>query len=97
MLSITLIVFTILTLLFAYGYVNSMVSYKYQVQDFQQAGKDSLYGLDEEQLSIMHAIVFCKIAAIVSFVLLILKLIVNETEPTFNGRECYISKNNSSV
>lgn len=89
MLSVTLIVLAVLTLFFAYGWVNNMVSYKYQIQDFQLKGNDAFAGLDEEQISILHTIVFCKIAAITSFVLLILVLIVNEKEPAFNGRAYY--------
>ncbi|RWY55863.1 hypothetical protein [Mucilaginibacter gilvus] len=91
-ISISFIALTLLTLLFAYGYVNSMVSYKYQVQDFQQAGKDPTYGLDDEQLSILNGIVFCKYAAISCFALLVLALIVNEREPTFKGRLVYVQK-----
>ncbi|QEC75596.1 hypothetical protein [Mucilaginibacter ginsenosidivorax] len=89
MLSMTLIVLVILTLFFVYGWVNSMVSYKYQVQDFQRKGDDAFAGLDEEQISILHTIVFCKITAITCFALLILTLIVNEKEPGFNGRVYY--------
>lgn len=91
-ISISLIVLAILTLLFAYGYVNSMVSYKYQVQDSQQAGKNPGYGLDDEQLSILNSVAFCKYATISCFALLVLALIVNECEPTFNGRLVYVQK-----
>ncbi|MBD1364700.1 hypothetical protein IDJ77_12845 [Mucilaginibacter sp. ZT4R22] len=91
-ISISLVALAILTLLFAYGYVNSMVSYKYEVQDFQQAGKEASFGLDAHQLYILHGITFCKYAAISCFALLILGLIINEREPTFNGRISYTSK-----
>jgi hypothetical protein len=66
-----------------------MVSYKYQVQDFQVKGSDAFAGLYEEQISTLHALFFCKIATITSFVLLVLVLIVNEKEPSFNGRVYY--------
>ena len=71
MLSITMIVLTILILFFGFEYVNNLVSYKYEVQDSQQIGKDPLYGLDEHQIGIMHTITFCKIASISCLVLLV--------------------------
>ena len=91
-ISISLVTLAILTLLFAYGYVNSMVSYKYAVEDFQQPGGSALFELDAHQLSILHSIAFCKYAAIGCLALLVLALIVNEREPTFNGRISYVSK-----
>ncbi|WDF76396.1 hypothetical protein PQ469_21130 [Mucilaginibacter sp. KACC 22773] len=89
MLSVTLILLVILILFFAYGWVNNMVNYKYQVQDFQLKGSGAFAGLNQEQISILHTVVFCKIAAVTSFVLLIFVLIVNEKEPSFNGRVYY--------
>jgi len=91
-ISVLLVTLAILTLLFAYGYVNSLVSYKYEVQDFQQPGKDQSFGLDAHQVYILNGITFCKYASISCFTLLVLALIVNEREPTFNGRVSYISK-----
>jgi hypothetical protein len=89
---ILIISFAILTLLFGFGDINSMISYKYQVQDFQQAGKPAFYGLDDEQLSTLHRIILCKCASNSCFVLLVFALIMNEREPTFNGRVSYESK-----
>ena len=88
MFIITIIILAILLLVFGFGWVNSDVSYKYEVQDTIFAGK----ALDEHQKDIIHGIILCKIASVSSFVLLVLTLIIHEVEPTFKGRLQYVKK-----
>jgi hypothetical protein len=88
MFTITIIILVILLLVFGFGWVNSDVSYKYEVQDTIVGGK----ALDEHQKDIMHGIIFCKIASISSFILLALALIIHEVGPTFKGRVQYVKK-----
>ena len=88
MLSITIVALTILVLIFGFGWVNSDVSYKYEVQDTVVAGN----ALDENQKDIMHGIAFCKVASISCVILLVLTLIISEAEPTFKGRVHYVRK-----
>lgn len=88
MFTITIIILAILVLVFVFGWVNSDVSYKYEVQDTIFAGK----ALDEHQRDIMNGIIFCKTAAISCFVLLVLTLIIHEVEPAFKGRVQYVKK-----
>ncbi|WP_183562386.1 hypothetical protein [Mucilaginibacter sp. SP1R1] len=95
-LSIAIIVLTILVLFFAFEYINNLVSYKYEVQDFQQKGKDPLYGLNEHQIGIIDAITFCKTTSISCLSLLIITLIVRVAEPTFKGRVFYVRKAGTS-
>ncbi|NHA06291.1 hypothetical protein G7092_20950 [Mucilaginibacter sp. HC2] len=88
MFTITIIILSVLLLVFGFGWVNSDVSYKYEIQDTLVARK----ALDEHQRDIIHGIIFCKIAAVSSFVLLILTLVIHELEPTFKGRVQYVKK-----
>ena len=88
MFIITIIILAILLLIFGFGWVNSDVSYKYEVQDSIVAGK----ALDGHQKDIMHGIIFCKIASISCLALLVLTLIIHEVEPTFKGRVQYLKK-----
>lgn len=89
--SILIVAFAMLTLLFGFGYINSLVSYKYEVQEAQLSAKSSS-GLNTHDFSILWNIVFYKYAAMVSGVLLVLGLITHECEPSFNGRVSYKSK-----
>jgi hypothetical protein len=88
MFTLTIIILVILLLVFGFGWVNSDVSYKYEVQDTIFAGK----ALDEHQKDIMHGIIVCKIVTVSSFVLLIITLIIHEVEPAFKGRVQYVKK-----
>lgn len=88
MFTISIIILAILVLIFGFGWVNSDVSYKYEVQDTLVAGK----ALDQHQKAIMHGIVFCKMASISCLVLLVLTLIIHEVEPAFKGRIQYVKK-----
>ena len=88
-LSITIVILLLLTLLFGFGYMNSLVSYKYEVQDSQTIGKDPTYGLDDHQKQIMNDIVNSKIEAIICGTLAFLIIMVVSIEPTFKGRITY--------
>ncbi|MEO3405730.1 hypothetical protein AAFN85_17590 [Mucilaginibacter sp. CAU 1740] len=85
-INISLIITCLLILLFGYGWVNSMVSYKYEVQDFLKPGPQPSSGLDADQINIISAISFCKYATIAFCALLVGLLIINEKEPSFKGR-----------
>jgi formate hydrogenlyase subunit 3/multisubunit Na+/H+ antiporter MnhD subunit len=85
-LSITIIILVILALLLGFGWVNTLVSYKYEVQDSQYAGKV----LDGHQKEIINAIASSKIEFICCVILLVLVLIIRVFEPTFKGRIYYV-------
>jgi hypothetical protein len=87
-LSISAILFVILSLLFAFGWINSEVSYKYEVQDTVYSGKP----LDEHQKDILYYIASSKVEFTCCVVLLVLTLYVNGAEPTFKGRVYYTDK-----
>jgi uncharacterized membrane protein len=89
-INICLIAIVVLILFFGFEWVNNLVSYKYEVQDFLQTGPDSLSGLNANQLGIIHAIAFCKYAMLTSCVLLIVVFIINEKMPSFRGRVQWI-------
>jgi hypothetical protein len=81
-LSISAIIFFILSMLFAFGMLNSEVSYKYEVQDTVYAGK----ALDDHQKEILYYITSSKVGLMCSVVLLIFTLYLSTFKPTFKGR-----------
>ena len=87
-LSISAFLLTILSLLFGFGWVNSEVSYKYEVQDAVYSGKH----LDGRQKDILYYITSSKVELICCVLLLIFVLYVNEREPRFKGRVSYYDK-----
>jgi hypothetical protein len=89
-LSVLVVVLFFLTLLTAFGYANSLVSYKYEVQDSQTIGKDPLYGLDNHQKQIMRDVDDCKIEAISFAILTVISTVIRISKPTFKGRILYI-------
>jgi len=90
-INISLITTIVLIILFGYGWINSLVSYKYEVQDSLKPGPQSLSGLDAHQLEIINAISFCKYAMIICCAALVGLLIINEKEPSFKGRVKWVS------
>lgn len=85
-ISSCVICLVVLILFFGFEWINNLVSYKYEVQDFLKRGANPLSGLDESQLGIIHAISFCKCAMMICCVLLIGVFIINEKEPSFKRR-----------
>ncbi|AYL98264.1 hypothetical protein HYN43_024585 [Mucilaginibacter celer] len=85
-IGISVVISLLLALFFGYGWVNNMVSYKYEVQDFLKPGLQPNSGLDSDQLEIIHALLFCKYAMIACLLLLVGLLVINEKEPSFKGR-----------
>lgn len=82
-----------LSLLFAFGWFNSEVSYKYEVQDTLYSGKP----LDEHQKEILYYITSSKIELMCAVVLLIFLLYVCAVRPTFKGRVSYFYNGNDDV
>jgi hypothetical protein len=85
-INICIICLVVLILFLGFEWVNNLVSYKYEVQDFLKEGANPLSGLDEQQLGIIHTIAFCKYAMLTCCVLLVGVFIINEKEPSFKGR-----------
>ncbi|MEB0261335.1 MULTISPECIES: hypothetical protein [unclassified Mucilaginibacter] len=84
-LSLSVIFLVISILLLGFGWINSEVSYKYEVQDTVYSGKP----LDERQKDILYYISSSKIELICCVALLVFVLYVINTEPTFKGRLSY--------
>jgi formate hydrogenlyase subunit 3/multisubunit Na+/H+ antiporter MnhD subunit len=92
-ISILKIILLVLILLSGFGWLNSMVSYKYEVQDTLYAGKP----LDEHQKQIIYYISSSKIELIICVVLFVFILFINIANPTFNGRVFYVKKGNQPL
>jgi hypothetical protein len=93
-LTISMITMFILSLLFAFGWFNSEVSYKYEVQDTIYSGKP----LDEHQKEILYYITTSKVGLICTGVLLIIIMYISAFRPTFKGRISYPhNRNNNDV
>ncbi|WP_184545943.1 hypothetical protein [Mucilaginibacter sp. FT3.2] len=88
MLSVSLIVLVLLILILSFGWINGMVSYKYEVQDAIFAGKS----LNQHQKDILNGITSSKVGVIVGVGLLIFVLYINSAEPTLGGRVYYVDK-----
>jgi hypothetical protein len=84
-LSVIVLVITLFTL--GFGYLNSEVSFKYEVQGSITGGQT----LDDHQKEIIGYMNSSKIELNVCSVLLIGILIVINAEPTFKGRIAYTS------
>jgi len=78
----------ILILLSGFGWINSEVSYRYEVQDTLFAGKP----LDEHQKQIIYYISSSKIELIVCTILFVFMLFISAASPTFKGRISYIKR-----
>lgn len=87
-ITIITIILLILMLLSSFGWINSEVSYKYEVQDTLFADKP----LDEHQKQIMHYISSSKIELIVCTALFLFMLFISAVNPTFKGRVSYIKR-----
>jgi hypothetical protein len=85
-INICIICLVVLISFFGFEWVNNLVSYKYEVQDFLKEGSNPLSGLDEQQLDIIYTIASCKYAVLICCVLLVGVFIINEKEPSFKGR-----------
>ena len=83
-LTTLVIIFLLLTIISSYGYVNSLVSYKYEVQDFE--GRQAL---DNHQKDILNAIKASKTEGFVFFGLFVLTSFIRLDTPDFNGRIRY--------
>ena len=88
-ITVLLVILLLFALLNAFGYVNSLVSYKYEVEDFQIAGQDQYYGLNQHQIQILKAIHTCKALSILFTFLSVITLFIRLAKPTFNGRVVY--------
>jgi len=84
-LSLSVIFLIISILLLGFGWINSEVSYKYEVQDTVYSGKP----LDEHQKDILYYISSSKIELICCIALLFFALYVINAEPTFKGMISY--------
>ena len=84
-LSVSVIVLVAFILLLFFAWINSEVSYKYEVQDELYSGKS----LNEHQKDILYYIYSSKLALISCIALLVFALYVINTEPTFNGKVSY--------
>ena len=89
LISTAIIISIALIFLSGFGYINSQVSYKYEVQDSQTIGKDPYYGLDEHQKQILKDIDNCKTVMIIFLILLVILIPIRLNGPTFNGRITY--------
>lgn len=87
-LTVSAVLMFILSLLFAFGWVNSEVSYKYEVQDTIYSGKP----LDDHQKEILYYITSSKIELMCAVALLIFILCISAFRPTFKGKVSYVSK-----
>jgi len=85
LLNITLITLALLALLFVFGYVNSLVSYKYEVEDYIHSSKT----LDAHQHQIINDIANCKLYSFLCFGLFMLLFFVRLKKPALNGRLVY--------
>lgn len=88
-LSRTMIALVILILLSGFAWINSMVSYKYEVQDTIYSKQP----LDQHQKDIIFDINSSKISFFSFLILLVITLFINEKEPTIKGRLYYRDKN----
>nr|WP_294942160.1 hypothetical protein [uncultured Mucilaginibacter sp.] len=79
--------------IFGFGYINSRISFKYEVQDSLSGGQT----LNEHQKEIIGYINSSKIEFIGCVVLLIAVLIVINSEPSFNGRVSYVNKGEADL
>ena len=91
-LSVSTIILSLLSIVFAFGWANSEVSYKYEVQDTVYSGKP----LDDHQREILYYIWSSKVELICAVVLLIFILCVSVFKPTFNGRVSYFNSSNNA-
>jgi hypothetical protein len=87
-LSRAAITFLVLILLSGFGWFNSKVSYKYEVQDTVYAKQP----LSQHQKDILVDIVSSKIVFISCIVMLIFTLYLIQVEPTFKGLVYYANK-----
>ncbi len=87
-ISITIALLFVSILLFAFGWANSEVSYKYEVQDTVYSGKP----LNQHQKDIIYYITSSQVELIISAALLIFLLFVIVAEPTFKGKVLYYDK-----
>lgn len=81
----SVIFLSISILLLGFGWINSEVSYTYEVQDTVYSGKS----LNEHQKDILYYISSSKIELICCIALLIFALYVINAQPTFKGRISY--------
>jgi hypothetical protein len=88
LLSRTAVASIIIGLISFYGYANSMVSYKYEVEDTVFAHQ----ALDERQQSILTDITSTKYVAITCLILFCFIVFISISEPTFNGKVTYKKK-----
>jgi hypothetical protein len=87
-LSRTIIVLIVLVLLSGFGWFNSLVSYKYEVEDSVYAKQ----ALNEHQKDIIFDIESMKVGFFCCLLLLVIALFFTAMSPTFNGRIYYQDK-----
>ena len=87
LLTTLIVVSILLTLTFVYAHVNSMVSYKYEVEDSLNSGRP----LKKHQIEIIADVRNTKIAYIAFGPIFILTLSFRLGTPNFGGRITYIS------
>lgn len=85
-LTIGFIAFLLLTLLFVFGHINSLVSYQYEVKDFMTQGQE----LNERQNQIMNDIRWTEIAYVVFGLLSLLTILLRLIKPRFGERITYV-------
>lgn len=85
LISTLIIILILLTLLFSYGYVDSSVSYKYEVQADQYAG----LVLNNHQKEIIKDITDSKDETLACIILMIAAIVISINEPTFKGKIIY--------
>jgi hypothetical protein len=85
LLSTLIIILILLTLLFSYGYVDSRVSYKYEVQTDEYAG----LVLNNHQKEIIKDITSSKDETLACIILMIAAIVISINEPTFKGKIIY--------
>jgi ABC-type transport system involved in multi-copper enzyme maturation permease subunit len=84
----SVVVLIIMLFIFGFGYINSQISFKYEVQDTLSGGQP----LDEHQKEIIGYIHSSKIEFISCVILLAAILVVINSEPTLNRRVSYFGK-----
>ncbi len=80
------IVLLSLLVLFVYGYMNGLVSYKYEVQADEFAGNI----LNGHQREILNYISSSETGAFICFVFFILTFVTKIYTPNFNGKIVYV-------
>ena len=86
LLSVLNIVLLALCVIFIYSYLNSLVSYRYEVQSDEFAGNI----LNGHQREILHYITSSETWSLVCLGFFLVTFIIKVSQPSFHGRITYI-------